>query len=78
MMILYAECFFYKTFVIDADTESTDKLIDEIDNEYTLLLQRVNNGRKEDKRNTKKYYSQVRAYLKDVVNRTGDKLSKLA
>ncbi|NDW08837.1 hypothetical protein D0T56_04095 [Dysgonomonas sp. 520] len=78
MVALYTECFFYKTFVIDADTAKADELINEIEGVHMQLSDKMNAGRKNAGENPKKYYAGVRTDLKQAVNELGGKLSKLA
>ncbi|MBD8390134.1 hypothetical protein [Dysgonomonas sp. BGC7] len=70
MDLLYIDCIFYKTFVIDADKAAADKVIEKIATAHDDLLKRVScTEGKEVKGRVKAYYNKLRA---DIKNQTND------
>lgn len=76
--LLYADCIFYKIYVIDSDKEAADNLIDKIAGVHSEILSRVNvvEG-KNTKDRVKKYYSNLRFYIKEQIDILGKEIAAL-
>lgn len=78
MELLYADCVFYKVFVVDADKAAADKIIESIANVHSDFLKRISvNEGKGVKGRTKSYYKKLTTDFKEKVDELGDKISKL-
>lgn len=78
MDLLYTDCLFYKTFVIDADQEAADKVIVKIAEAQDDLLKRISvTEGKEVKGRVKAYYKKLRADIKDKTNAIAKEIASL-
>ena len=75
---LYADCVFYKVFVVDADTEAADKLIASISEKHIELLKRVSVSEgKEVKGRVKAYYKKLRTDFTEQTNAIAKEIAAL-
>lgn len=78
MELLYIDCLFYKVFVIDADKDAADKVMNSILNIQKDLLKRVSvNEGKDVKGRIKAYYKKLRNDFKEQVNAIGKDIASL-
>ena len=78
MELLYADCIFYKVFVVDADKSAADVVIGNIADSHSEFLNRVSvNDGKGVKGRTKAYYKKLITDFKVKINELGDQIAKL-
>ncbi|WP_029904299.1 hypothetical protein [Prevotella sp. 10(H)] len=78
MDLLYADCLFYKLFVVDADQEAANKVITHIVETQNELLKRVSvNEGKEAKGRVKAYYRKLRVDLQNETNAIAKEIANL-
>lgn len=79
MDLLYADCLFYKLYVIDADQEAADTVIKKIIVVQDDLLKRVSvNEGKEVKGRVKAYYKKLRVDIKENANTIAKDIASLS
>lgn len=75
---LYADCIFYKMYVIDSNADSADELIKKIVSVHNDLLARMNvTEGKKVKGRVKAFYKNLRTKLEQEVNGLGKEIAKL-
>lgn len=76
--LLYTDCIFYKTFVIDADAEAADKVMMSISEVQDEFLKRINanEGKQVDGR-VKAYYRKLKADFKEEINKIAKEIEAL-
>lgn len=77
ILFLYTECFFYKTFVVDANKEKANTLLAEINNVHNTLLNDLNAGNKQPKEKRGAHYKLLRTVLVTEINRLATEINKL-
>lgn len=78
MELLFVDCLFYKIYVIDADKEAADKVIQRILDTQEELLKRVNvNEGKNVKGRVKPYYKKLRNEVKEQANAIAKEIEAL-
>lgn len=78
MELLFVDCLFYKIYVIDADKEAADKVIQRILDTQEELLKRVNvNEGKNVKGRVKSYYKKLRNEVKEQANAIAKEIEAL-
>lgn len=78
MDLLYIDCLFYKVYVIDADKDAADKIMNRILEAQKDLLKRVSvNEGKDVKGRIKAYYKKLRNDIKEQVNAIGKDIASL-
>jgi len=78
MDLLLVDCLFYKMFVIDADQEAADKVMDQITQAREDLLKRVNvNEGKDVKGRVKSYYKKLETDIKSQADAIAKGISAL-
>ena len=78
MELLYIDCLFYKVFVVDADKEAADKVIDRIVETEADLLKRVSiTEGKEVKGRVKTYYKKLEADIRQQTNAIAKEIAAL-
>ncbi|WP_108821819.1 hypothetical protein [Dysgonomonas sp. Marseille-P4361] len=78
MGLLYVDCFFYKTFVVDADKAAADKVLVRIIDAEEELIKRANvNEGKEVKGRVKAYYQKLRKEIAEQANAIAKEISEL-
>lgn len=78
MELLFVDCLFYKIYVIDADKEAADKVIQRILDTQEELLKRVNvNEGKNVKGRVKSYYKKLRNEIKEQANAIAKEIEAL-
>lgn len=78
MDLLYADCLFYKMFVVDANQEAADTLMIKITEIHDDLLKRVNvNEGKDVKGRVKTYYKKLREDIKEKADAIAQDIASL-
>lgn len=77
--LLYADCIFYKVYVVDADKQKANKIIEKIATVHDDILSRMNvTEGKEVKGRVKAYYKNLRSQLKEQVDVIGKDIEALS
>jgi len=78
MELLFIDCLFYKAFVVDADSEAADKVMNRILETQRDLLNRVNvNEGKDVKGRVKAYYKKLNSDIKEQANAIAKEIASL-
>lgn len=78
MDLLYCDCIFYKVFVVDADQDAANKVIEHIAKEHDELLKRVSvNEGKGVKNRVKVYFKKLNADLTKGIETIGKEIAAL-
>lgn len=78
MEMLYADCVMYKVFVVGADADAADKVIEQIAEQHVGLIKRISaNEGKEAKGRVKAYYKKLRVDFVEQTNAIAKKISTL-
>lgn len=78
MGLLYVDCFFYKTFVVDANKDAADKVLLRIVDTEEELIKRVNvNEGKDVKGRVKAYFQKLRKEVAEQANAIAKEISEL-
>jgi len=76
--MLYVDCIFYKVYVVNADKEAADKVLEKIAEVQNDTLSRINiTEGKEVKGRVKAYYKNLRKQLKEQVDAIGKDIEAL-
>jgi len=78
MELLYVDCLFYKIFVVDANQEAADKVIEKITRTQEDLIKRVNiNEGKDVKGRVKAYYKKLKSDIKEQTDLIAKEIAAL-
>lgn len=78
MEILYTDCVMYKVFVVNANAEAADKIIETIAEKHLDLIKRVTASEgKEAKGRIKAYYKKLRADIVEQTNAIAKEIATL-
>lgn len=76
--MLYVDCIFYKVYVLNADKEAADKVLEKIVGAQNDILSRVNiTEGKEVEGRVKAYYKNLRKYIKEQIDIIGKDIEAL-
>ena len=76
--LLYIDCFFYQMFVVDANKDAADKVLERIAHLHTDFISRVNvNEGKDVKGRVRQYYKKLIVDLKAQVDEIGKEIAAL-
>lgn len=75
---LYADCIFYKVYVVNSDAKAADEMINKIVAVHNDILGRMSASEGKDvKGRVKAYYKNLREHLKQQVDALGAEITKL-
>lgn len=76
--MLYVDCIFYKVYVMNADKDAADNVLQKIVDVQNDMLSRINTTEgKEAKGRVKAYYKNLRKQLKEQVDAIGKDIEAL-